>query len=419
MPKTHAERRSESPTERRTERSAPRTEQVDGVDVVVEEMSAAAAAGFGKLSVLLGEQAVKCMIRRRNDDTKKWDFQETVPVEDFSFEMVRDVFGGGEYQVQAMDESGDFVKSFTFNIDKRYIGKRWTENQPSAGGNGGGNDAPMMVLVRGMLEELKAIRATPLAQPKEAPDPMVLIKGIAEVARSMVPPPPPPAPPPMDLEKQLGIIEKVVGVGTSILDARGGGGEMSSGDMYTMAMMKVADPIIEIVKDKISADRERRNLPRRPQAPALTAGAAPNPPTPAAEDNTMIPPWALEIRRLIPIILSRANRGASAEHTAYFVLDDLSEATKDKIADMIEAESFDKSLMQYLPPQALPVVKMHPEWFQEFLVAMNSYLFEEQPEPEPEPASGELLKQADELLEQEPATGPEAAPAGDGDGVTG
>lgn len=107
----------------------------------------------------------------------------------------------------------------------------------------------------------------------------------------------------------------------------------------------------------------------------------------------MVPPWALEIRRLIPIILSRANRNIDAENTAYFVLDDMSDATREKIAELLAADSFDKSLMQYLPPQALPIIQRNPAWFQEFVGAMQDYLLgEEEPEgvspvgdTEPEP----------------------------------
>ena len=86
-----------------------------------------------------------------------------------------------------------------------------------------------------LAEAVKELKAVPVQQASQL-DTMKLIEGIANAARSLAPPSLPPAPAQPDLEKQLALIEKVVNVGTRIIDARGGSedGPADSGDVYAI-----------------------------------------------------------------------------------------------------------------------------------------------------------------------------------------
>lgn len=341
----------------------------------------------------LGDDEGYVILSKRNDKGQLQHIDK-VNARVFDVEYVMKKHGGGGYLAKYYRsgipiDDGGFIRSVSFEIHPSV--KADPEVLPGAAtSNGGSETAGLMVLIRAMIDELKTIRATPPVQATAAPaiDPMAMIEKLATTMRMLTPAPlaPPPA---MDLEKQLGIIEKVVNVGTSIVDARGGGGEMSSGDMYAAAMLKVADPIIEVIKDKVESDREQRAL-RRGHQPALPPPGASSSAAPAKpEDNNMLPPWVLEVRRLVPMILTRAARGKSAENTAYFVLDDLSDMTRAKLAELAATESFDADVMKLLPQQ----LQQRPEWCQEFIEACKDYLLgvEEEVEEEaegPEPEAG-------------------------------
>ena len=356
------------PSERQLEQPSERhLEQDEAIEIVQEKATLAVAAGLGKLSGLLGEQAVKCMLRRRDEESKKWEFQETFPVEDFSFEYVRDVFGGGEYQIQALDESGDFVKSFTFHVDRRYRGKRWTE-QHGVTPTGGDGPTWIAAALDKMSEAIKVMaerKPDPPPAPAPAPDPMAMIRAIGETMKSLTPAlPPPPAPAP-DLEKQLSLIEKVVNVGTKIVDARGDSGEgPSSGDVYMSAVSKLADPIVELVKAKTQQEALRA-APRRPALPP----APPAGPVPQQPQEKPVH-WLAEIQRWLPLIVGRHRKGLSAEDTAFFVLDELSPQTLASLAQFLSSPDSEAKLKQVVPAE----VASDEEWFGEFMQAVRDYL---------------------------------------------
>ena len=110
----------------------------------------------------------------------------------------------------------------------------------------------------------------------------------------------------------------------------------------------------------------------------------------------MVPPWVLEVRRLLPIIASRATRGISAENTAFFVLDDLSDAAKEKIAALAARDDFDQQVMQLLPQAA----RQKPEWAQEFCDAVRDYFYP--PEDEPEEGDEDTTEPDDDTAGGEP-----------------
>lgn len=370
------------PSERQAEQPSEQRPEQDDVEIIQEKATLAVVAGLGKLSSLLGEQAVKCMLRRRDEETKKWEFQETFPVEDFSFEYVRDVFGGGEYQIQALDESGDFVKSFTFHIDHRYKGKRWSEGHSSTvAGVGDGAPSWLAASLDKMSEAIKVMaerKPEPPVAPPAPPNPMEMIKAIGEAMKALTPAPLPAPPAPPGLAEQLALVESVVNVGTKIIDARGGG-EGGSGDMYMGAVEKLAEPITELVKLRVQQEADRRTLnppgARKtlppPRRNAVTPPAAGTAAATGGQPMLGVPAWLQEIQRWVPMIVKRARANRSAEDTAFFILDELSEPTLVELAKIAVMPDFGAQVSRVLPAE----LNNYPEWSVEFLAAIQDWLF--------------------------------------------
>lgn len=365
----------------------PQEDDEEGAEPTAEEL--AADEQVEKIKSELGDKEGYVLLLRRKENGQLAHlarFSTAV----FSIEYVMQRYGGGSY-VAKFYRGGESVTTawrgqVAFDVDSTV--QPAPVGSPVAGDGSHGINTMIAMALDKLSDAVKALNDRPAPAPVAAPDPMAMIEKLATTMR-MLTPAPVPAPPAMDLEKQLGIIEKVVNVGTSIVDARGGGGEMSSGDMYAAAMLKVADPIIEVIKDKVESDREQRAL-RRGHQPALPPGPSPSAAPAKPEDNNMLPPWVLEVRRLVPMILTRAARGKSAENTAYFVLDDLSDMTRAKLAELAATESFDADVMKLLPQQ----LQQRPEWCQEFIEACKDYLLgveeeveEEAEGPEPEPGT--------------------------------
>jgi len=365
-----------------------------------------------RLRAELGDNEGYVVLMRRTPAGKLATLAK-IPADAFSTEYVMQRYGGGFYVAKFFQyglkvSEGGYKGSTRFEIDQAVLPTAVPPPQAGAGSAATEGPQPWIAAALDKLAEaVKELKAAPVQQASQL-DTMKLIEGIANAARSLAPPSLPPAPAQPDLEKQLALIEKVVNVGTRIIDARSGsdGGSADSGDLYAMAMMRVADPLIEIIKDKIQ--EERRLKAGATVMPAAMAPRAASPPLPAsapsqpAEAN-MLPPWLIEVRRLVPLILSRLKRNVSAENTAFFVLDDLSDATKERIAELAVRDDFEQQVMRFLPPQ----LATNPAWAQEFVVAMRDYLLGDEGDQEEE-APDDLggARGGKEASNDEPATDP-------------
>ncbi len=305
----------------------------------------------------------------------------SIPALTFDTDLVAKRYGGGRYYVRFY-QGRDYLGDIEFELDESL--KPEPPEPPKVAAPNGSGEAPtwLMASLDKMSEAIRVLAERPAPTPPAAPDPLAMIRGIAEAARSMIPPAPaapPPPPQPMSLKDQIGVIRDVVSVGTDILEARGGGGGgEESGDIYMRSVMKLAEPIIDRAAENLRADQRMMAPPTRRALPPAT-DAAGRPVASSSEGAPMVlPPWVVEIRRLMPVILSRFARGANAENTAYFVLDDLSDVTKVKIAELAARDDFEQIIVQYLPPQ----MQQKPEWTQEFLMAVQDYLLAPEEEEE-------------------------------------
>lgn len=84
-----------------------------------------------------------------------------------------------------------------------------------------------------------------------------------------------------------------------------------------------------------------------------------------------MPLWLLEVQKWVPMMVKRAQHGRSAEDTAFFILDELSEPTLQALAELAAQPDFEAKVAQLLPTELTQL----PEWVGEFTVAMQEYLF--------------------------------------------
>lgn len=355
------------------ERTVPGTEELD-----ISLREAEAYENIERIRSELGDDEGYVLLSRRMQNGQLATLAK-INASIFDVDYIIKKFGGGNYSARfyksgvALDDGG-FLGSVPFVIDPSVIPEPDVPTPPVQG-NGEGT---LVVLVQQMLSELKELRKAPVAAPVPAPDPMAMIKAIGETMKALTPaplPPPPPAPPAPGLKEQLEMIKSVVDVGTTILDARGESGGGGSGDAYMETVGKLAEPIIDLVKARAQQEALRRPPQRGALPPgrntvtppvAATAAVAPNPPT---GDPAMS--WIVELQRWMPMIVTRARKGLSAEDTAFFICDELSEATQKKLAELAALPDFAARAGQILPPE----LQGYPEWVGEFLSAVQDYLF--------------------------------------------
>ncbi len=95
---------------------------VDPDDVVVED-EVEVSEGLANLMEALdefGDRAEAVMLVRWNAEKKKKQYVATVPVAQFSFDMVRDLYGGGDYTATLTDKRGRMLKAQAFSIDDHF-----------------------------------------------------------------------------------------------------------------------------------------------------------------------------------------------------------------------------------------------------------------------------------------------------------
>lgn len=392
---------------RRLSRSEPEV-PVEEREQEEVEVSAEAAETYERIEFLKekvgdSEQGRVAIQRRLPDGTLA--NLPSLPIKTFDVDLVAEKYGGGKYEVRFYKGS-QYLGYESFTIDPSVQPKK--EPEPATA-PAGGAEGTLVVLVQSMLAELREMRKTPaVAAPAPPPiDPMAMIRAIGETMKSLTPaaPPAPPAAP--GLAEQLALVESVVNVGTKIIDARGGGEGGGSGDMYLGAVEKLAEPITDLVKLRVQQEADRRRLNpagRRPALPPARNAVTPPVAAPAAGSQPMmgVPAWLMEIQRWVPMMVKRARAGKSAEDTAFFILDELSEPTLQELARLAAMPDFGAQVARVLPVE----LNNYPEWTTEFLAAVQDWLFGgdegtvEDEEPEEPEGGGD--NEPEEVVEDEP-----------------
>ncbi len=87
-----------------------------------------------------------------------------------------------------------------------------------------------------------------------------------------------------------------------------------------------------------------------------------------------VPAWLAEINKWVPMMTKRARTNKSAEDTAFFILDELSDPTLHELARIAAMPDFGAQVAHILPAE----LNGHPEWVTEFLTAVQDYLFSDE-----------------------------------------
>lgn len=302
----------------------------------------------------------------------------------FDVDYIIKKYGGGVYSARFFKSgvaihAGGFLGSVPFNIDPSVQPE--PEPAPVARGSSGG-DAPtwLAAVLDKMGDAIKTMadrKPEPPPPPPTPIDPMAMIRAIGETMKALTPAPAPAPAPAPGLKDQIDMIKSVVEVGTTILDARSeGGGGGGSGDDYMNTVAKLAEPITDLVKLRVQQETDHRRLNPAGRQPRLTLSRnAVTGPAPVAATGGQpvigVPAWLVEVQKWIPMIVKRARGGKSAEDTAFFILDELSEPTVQALAAQAAQPDFGVKLAQVLPVE----MQKYPEWVTEFMAAMHDWLF--------------------------------------------
>ncbi len=331
----------------------------------------------------------------------------SIPALTFDTDLVAKRYGGGRYYVRFY-QGRQYLGDLEFELDEALKPEPEQPREVVAVTTGGEAPSWLAATLDKMGDAIRALAERPAPAPPAAPDPMAMIKAIGETMKSLTPaaPPLPPAAP--GLAEQLALVESVVSVGTKIIDARGGG-DGSSGDAYMGAVEKLAEPITELVRLRVQQEADRRalNPPRGRRALPPPARNAVTPPAaaPAAASGgqPMGASWLVEIQRWVPMMVKRARANRSAEDTAFFILDELSEPTLQELAKLAAMPDFGAQVARVLPAE----LGNYPEWTTEFLAAVQDWLFggdegptaEGDDEPEEPDEGGDSEPEAEEVTE--------------------
>ena len=302
----------------------------------------------------------------------------SIPALTFDTDLVAKRYGGGRYYVRFY-QGRQYLGDIEFELDESLRPETPEETKAAATATAPVDGAPpwLAVTLGQMTDAIRALAETRKQEPVTPVDPMAMIRAIGETMKALTPAPPPALPPGPGLKDQIDMIKSVVEVGTSILDARGDSGGGSSGDDYMNTVSKLAEPITDLVRLRVQQETDRRRLNPAARQPRLTqprnavTGAAPVPAQPGGQPVGLVPAWLVEVQKWVPMIAKRARNGKSAEDTAFFVLDELSEPTVQALAQVAAQPDFDVKLAQVLPPE----LRQYPEWNAEFVAAIRDWLF--------------------------------------------
>src|SRR2546421_383830 len=308
-------------SKRKPRRPEPDVELVDD-DGDDEAPVSEGLVNLGEVLDEFSEQAEAVLLARWNPEKKKRQYVATLPIAQFSFEHVRDTYGGGDYFASLTDKKSRILKTTSFSIDDRFKGGWGGPSAPADGAraNGGGDPDGTRIKLAELEGELRGLRG---GGQDRALDPISLIEKLTTVMRSLAPPAPAGPPDPLSaIDKIVGVVEKVVGVGREIAPER-----------PATDWGHVVDRGVDAVEKILDESRAQR-VPGVPPAPAN--GAPPALP-PGVE---ALPAWQQEVLGWIPRLLQRAKDGKDPELAADVFLEDVSRGTAVALEAVVQVEGF-------------------------------------------------------------------------------
>ena len=307
----------------------------------------------------LGEAAPSVQVKRRNPRNRKWEFLDNVPADDFSLGFMRDLYGGGDYQVRAKDASGQYIGGATRTFSIAGQPKDPTDEEEQAG-----QLDTLTELMRGIRDDLRSRQAA------GGTDPLELGVKLSTIIQESIKP------------FQERILE---------LTTREQGAQVDPLDLIDRAM-ELADRFRgdsgdsgSVVKD---LGRELLTVFRQNRAGAPAGGPRPTPggPTVNASTDPSEPTWVPFLRQSMPQLLHLARLRRNPETYAEVLLDQVGAGGQTFIAHVMETDPafLDKFYLRF------PEAGEHRYWFDQLFADLQDMLLgtEEEPEGEPTPQGG-------------------------------
>lgn len=291
-----------------------------------------------------GEKGESVAIFELNKDTKEQEFLERVPKEQFSFEFVRDQYGGGHYVALCTDVRNRIVSRATFAISPRWKGKVSASAVPVIPG-ATADPAALIALaqMQGANKGLEAIAASQAqvlgavltaltgrgADRREEKDPLDVGLRIAEIIKGA-------SAPAGSVSEMVETFREGLKLGATVA----GPGEKGFWDVVEPLVAPAADVL------KTAMATERRPAGAAPVAakPLPPGGTPPMP----SVDLTKAP-WLVHLGPFVPEIAAWAQRGFDPEALAVSIAARLPDAACDELEAAAKAPDFITRTLAALP----------------------------------------------------------------------
>ena len=276
--------------------------------------------------------------------------------EDGNFDMLRDRFGAGEYQIRLYAEHPVHKKMGVRNSIKIKIAENRMD-AASPGGMGSGMAQVLQTIAQGqqqMLEALVSIKSAPAKDPMEE---MTKMMGMMSMMREA-----------MGMNQPQGREKSSIGeIVSAIRELRGAADEIAPQDKEPDGLMSVLPKMLELVSKGQQSQQEAQQAVHFPPVqlpPSFQAPAQPEPqeqpqaqPAPATQEESDMKMFtAIKLKSYLKTLIDLAVKKTPVTTAAEFVYE--------KIPDeLIEIMALDNwfDLLSFVAPD----VKDHREWLQQ------------------------------------------------------
>jgi hypothetical protein len=312
--------------------------------------------------------------REKEQQPGNFDYLVRQPAKGFTLEYVRENFGGGNYKIVPVDPQHGALNPSFFSIDRRWIGKAFSNATPAAAGTSRDDS------FRDRMTEL-------------------LLTAILNQRNQPAPPPP---------QSSANETLQIIAALAPLLKGEGGNSAETLKTMIETATMLagamnppegfagIAAGLLPAI-DKLASAHQlsaRRQavahvLPATNTAPAAQPVATVQPPAtqaqPATVAGSIFPRWLEPFRSLAPRLVSLADKDADPELYADLVIDALTD-DENEAAFRGAIEAMQAGTLEQDAFSAVPQMKATEErraWLTKFIDAVRSGLTDLLAEPEP------------------------------------
>lgn len=263
----------------------------------------------------------------RRDTSGKLAYLEQWPVDQFSLDHVRDLYGGGRYQARFKDHDHQYVRAKDFRIDgpAKYPGR---DDDSKDRGDSRESLTMLQVMMQEVLQELRRPRSAGEAEGSDALNLAVKmsemveskVANVVEALRAN-------QRDPLGFADMMELVDRGIDLGRRL-----------EGGSETDVIRALGGELISFLRDRKAG----------PMAGAPAGGGGQ-----AAAAPANVPPWVQLFRQYIPMLTARARAGKSPETIAALIVEDL----PDPAADFLERQlargpAFREEFYQHFPAAA-------------------------------------------------------------------